>query len=486
MNKNRFFSIGNKISVIVIILFVVIITLFYLYNNFITYPTLQEEKVNRIKEIASFFRDDTLIMLSFEDLEGVTDVLKKIDSIENILKMDIKDRNNRLITTYSKIDIESTKSRFLNEIKLINKPTPHFLYFYNLDKNYYMVIYYSAKSYLETINDYQKFTILISLLILIIISIFSILIRRLLSPFTKLANTIYNLNFDNFKYFKLENSYFNDERGLIINSIQNMLDKIESTLNRVKNEIEKNRQKDKLMFQQARLAQMGEMIGNIAHQWRQPLNEIGLVIQSFELAYFKGKLNEKFIEDRVAEGDELIENMSNTIDDFRNFFSPNKEKHNFKLNKAIKKSIQMIKASLINNNITLIECLDNDIKTFGYENEFEQVILNILSNAKDILLEKNTLEKVILIQSKVELSNDLKYALIEVYDSGNGIKEEIMDRVFEPYFTTKEEGKGTGIGLYMSKNIIENMHGKLSILNREFKINKKVYFGAYFSIKIPI
>jgi C4-dicarboxylate-specific signal transduction histidine kinase len=330
----------------------------------------------------------------------------------------------------------------------------------------------------------------------------SIFVRYLLKPLTTLAIRLREIDFYNFKPIEISHISSNDERALISNSIKVMFDKIDSTLDelnslnrlleskveqktrelnelnldlkrQVELEVKKNRDKDKVMFQQARLAQMGEMIGNIAHQWRQPLNEIALVIQSFELAQLKGDLSEEFIENRVQKANHIIKSMSSTIDDFRNFFDPNRKKRLFSLKESIKKAIFMVKASFENNSIKLLENLESDAEFMGFENEFEQVILNILSNAKDTLIDRATQNREVKISLRVEGS-----IFIDIIDSGGGIDLDIIDRIFEPYFTTKEQGKGSGIGLYMSKQILKNMRGDISVSN--------IDGGAKFLITLPI
>jgi signal transduction histidine kinase len=215
---------------------------------------------------------------------------------------------------------------------------------------------------------------------------------------------------------------------------------------------------------------MGEMIGNIAHQWRQPLNEIALLIQSFEMAFYRDKLDEDFLEKRLEESEELIDKMSQTIDDFREFFNPNKEKTLFSLNTSIYDSLKLLQASFESSSISVNFNFSDEVEFFGFKNEFEQVILNILSNSKDVLenSEKREIEIEIVKGKNISIS---------ISDSGGGIPVENLSRVFEPYFTTKEQGKGTGIGLYMSKSIIEAMGGEIRVWNSEI--------GATFEIELP-
>ena len=220
---------------------------------------------------------------------------------------------------------------------------------------------------------------------------------------------------------------------------------------------EQIRQKDQLLFQQSKLAAMGEMIGAIAHQWRQPLNEIVIKIQKLEYSYNKGKLNEEYIHKYVNDGIKTVEFMSKTIDDFRNFFRVDKVKITFDLKKAIEDIVNIQKAQLKNHNINLTITGDT-FEYYGLKNELQQVVLNIISNSKDALI-LNEIEK-----PEITIAIDKDKIIIE--DNGGGIKEDIINRVFEPYFTTKDQGEGTGMGLYISKMIIEkNLKEKLFLHN---------------------
>ena len=248
----------------------------------------------------------------------------------------------------------------------------------------------------------------------------------------------------------------------------------ENLENRVMNEISKRQRQQQLLIQQSKLAAMGEMIGNIAHQWRQPLNALSLVLQNIDFNYKLGELDDEFMDKSIKKANLLTTNMSKTIDDFRNFFKPNKEKKVFSLQESINKAISLIDATLNNNNIKLDYHRGDEILIYGFMNEFSQVILNIINNAKDALNEKKVENATIKIEIKKEESN----VLIIIEDNAGGISKDIIDKIYDPYFTTKEEGKGTGIGLYMSKVIIEeNMGGKI--------IAENINAGARFTISIP-
>ncbi len=236
--------------------------------------------------------------------------------------------------------------------------------------------------------------------------------------------------------------------------VEAALKQLNSTLElRIREETEKNRQKDHLLIQQSRLAAMGEMVGNIAHQWRQPLNALVLVLANIEDAARCDELTPEYLEELVGNGENLIHKMSTTIDDFRHFFRPQKQPAPFSAATAIKQALSLVEASLANQQIALRLEMVEDIQILGYANEFSQVVLNLVGNAKDAIMAQRKLDGVV----GIRLARDESHAIVVVADNGGGIPAPIMAKIFEPYFSTKE--LGTGIGLYMSKMIIENSMG---------------------------
>jgi signal transduction histidine kinase len=253
---------------------------------------------------------------------------------------------------------------------------------------------------------------------------------------------------------------------------QRQIEELNLTLEqRVLEEVAKNREKDYMLLQQGRLAAMGEMIGNIAHQWRQPLNTLGLLIQDISHAYRYGEMNREYLDRSVEEGMKVINFMSRTIDDFRNFFRPDKEKILFSLREVLDTTLSFVGDSFRNNNIKIELDIQGDVDIEGYPNEYSHVLLNILTNAKDILIERGIDDPNVIIK----LFRENGRSVITITDNAGGAKEDIIDKIFDPYFTTKKQGEGTGMGLYMSKMIIEkNMGGKLTARNAgsgaEFRI----------------
>ncbi|WP_022850492.1 PAS domain-containing sensor histidine kinase [Limisalsivibrio acetivorans] len=233
---------------------------------------------------------------------------------------------------------------------------------------------------------------------------------------------------------------------------------------RVREEVSRNMEQSRLLIQQSKLAAMGEMLGNIAHQWRQPLNALNLAF--FELKYIRdaGELSEEKLGGIIKRVEKLVGQMSSTIDDFRNFFKENKEKQEFLVMDAVQQALSLLQSDFEENHISIDVQAERDLRTVGYPSEYSQVILNILSNSKDAFQSTGIDGAGI----SIRLFYENRMVVAEIEDNAGGIHDDIIDRIFEPYFTTKEEGQGTGIGLYMSKVIIEgSMGGFLRAKNTE-------------------
>lgn len=253
--------------------------------------------------------------------------------------------------------------------------------------------------------------------------------------------------------------------------------------NRVKEEVEKNAQKERILFQQSKMASMGEMISNIAHQWRQPLQAIGITTQKLQvLQWTQGSIRDTDIDEMVTKVSAQLEFLSKTIDDFRNFFRPDKAKGFFHLDRCVKKTLSILDATLTNKGITL-ECDFTKIEIYNLENELTQVLINLIKNAIDILVEKNLEYKHIKISTYLQE----EYACISILDNGGGVPEDIEEKIFEPYFTTKHQSQGTGLGLYMSHEIVhKHLNGILSLENVEYEADTILCKGACFTIKLPL
>jgi C4-dicarboxylate-specific signal transduction histidine kinase len=235
--------------------------------------------------------------------------------------------------------------------------------------------------------------------------------------------------------------------------------------------VDEIRRKDQMLILQGRLAAMGEMINNIAHQWRQPLNALGLVIQQLPNDYESGEFSKGMLNDYVDESMALIMHMSRTIDDFRNFFRSDKEMSTFGVTQVLTRTLALIEKSFQEQQISIALQTEGQPMSTGYPNEYAQVLLNILINARDALVAHSVDDPRI----SLHLFAERGKTVVTITDNAGGIADEIIGRLFDPYFTTKGPDKGTGIGLFMSKAIIEkNMGGRLTVRNTgsgaEFRI----------------
>ncbi len=244
-----------------------------------------------------------------------------------------------------------------------------------------------------------------------------------------------------------------------------------------------NTRQQTLLAQQSKMAAMGEMIGNIAHQWRQPLSIISTTASGLKLQKEMNILSDKYLIEGLDNINNTVQYLSNTIDDFRNFFKTDKDKKCFKIQESFDNAISLVKTSFHNKGIKIIKNKE-DYEISSYKNELIQVIINLLNNAKDELIKKDKNFQKIIFLSVFKEDNSIK---IQVKDNAGGIPEEIIDRVFEPYFTTKHQSQGTGIGLYMSREIIvKNMNGKIEAFNTSFTYNNTLFKGAVFEIDLPL
>jgi len=289
-------------------------------------------------------------------------------------------------------------------------------------------------------EKYQHFIIILTSCILVFMFLFTLLMVNIINDIVK----------------KYMSKVQNKEKKL-----QNLNETLSS---KVAVGIEEGKKKDRAMLQQSKLARMGSMISMIAHQWRQPLSELSGVLMELEMSTISKKVNDKQILDSISRSNHTINFMSNTIDDFRNFYRPDKKKEYFNISDACQNAFNIINATLNNLGIDLILDIKEDKKIKGYPTEYAQVILNIISNAKDILIERNIPEPKIYVSiDKTDYSS-----IVIIRDNAQGIDEKSLDLIFDPYYSTKDSAKGTGLGLYISKLIIEkNMTGELSVENDE-------------------
>ena len=229
------------------------------------------------------------------------------------------------------------------------------------------------------------------------------------------------------------------------------------------NVIEQKKKHERLLEQQSKMAAMGEMMDAVAHQWKQPLNALSMYSDLLKSDYDDGLVDKAYIESFSNDVQFQIEHMVNTLNEFRSFFRPNKDATYFGIKRSIVSVTLLVKDEFLRNNIDIIIDSDKEILIYAIENEFKHIILNLINNAKDAFNERNIQKRTIHIGFK----EDNEHVYLYVHDNAGGIPKDVIDNIFKPNVTTKEDGKGSGIGLYMSTQIAHKMDAKLTVENRE-------------------
>jgi signal transduction histidine kinase len=504
----------TKIFRRIFILFAVSITLLVLFYSYATIQMQKQANLEVLHSRASTLASSIALVCNDAMFKNDMDFIAKYTL--NVIK-----KNSEIVgiivtnSVHNNLEISRDKWRFFKKLskdlkgmqrgdeyylleysKKFHKNVFHYSYLVRLEgKRWgYIHIIYSLESYNQSLeNIYRSTAVLLGVLFLATLFVSYNISRELTLPILKLTKSAEDVAAGNLHTrVTIERD---DEIGELAMNFNSMIDKLEHSheelenlvsirtkeleeLNReldirVKEAIRENSQKEQMLIQQSRLAAMGEMIGNIAHQWRQPLNTLGLIVQNIYYTYEAHELNQEYLEHSMNKSKKLTSLMSKTIDDFRNFFRPDKLQEEFFLSERVRSVSELISASYKNHSITIETELDDALHSVGYPNEFSQVLLNILTNAKDALIEQNVEKPTVWVRSFEENLS----IVLEIEDNAGGISEEIIDKIFEPYFTTKDKSVGTGIGLYMSKMIIENnMGGKISVYNGKY--------GAIFRIEI--
>jgi len=231
---------------------------------------------------------------------------------------------------------------------------------------------------------------------------------------------------------------------------------------KINSEQNKSAEQQQLLVREDRLSEVGSMMGNIAHQWKQPLNNIALLVLNIQNSYRKNQLTTEYLENKVFAIEDTLEYMSQTIEDFSDYLSPRKTKHNFYINDSIEKAMELTIPTLNKSNVDIIFLAEDEYQFMGRKNELTQVLIILINNAQDALLKDiENQDKVIEINLE-EKNNKIQ---LTVKDNGLGIPKHLLDKIFEPYFTTNNDTKGRGLGLYMAKMIVEGLDGTIKIFN---------------------
>ena len=398
-------------------------------------------------------------------------------------KFNVKNRNSFFTTKLYKDNIAINSENSL--IKYFNESTKKYNYvsymtFNNLS---WMIIVKENNNKIDgyIFNVFLVILFIISIIAFIIIMTAKKIVNNIVNPLELLT---LNINkFTNDHSSKIDGNIRSDYNifTILIKNFKYMQKSIIDNEESLKQQIVQNQQKDKILNEQSKMAAMGEMICNIAHQWRQPLSAIstaatGIIIQ---------KEYNMFEEDKLVKTCSIINDnaqyLSRTIDDFKNFIKGDRTKKIFNLNNNIESFLHLVDSSIKNNQIKIILDLQEDIQIDGYENELIQCLINIFNNAKDALKEKNIGERLIFISTYI---NEDK-TIIKIKDNAGGIQPEVLPHVFEAYFTTKHKSQGTGLGLNMTYNLIVNgMSGNIEVKNITYEYEGNNYSGAEFFISL--
>ncbi|WP_321470876.1 HAMP domain-containing sensor histidine kinase [Halarcobacter sp.] len=434
------------------------------------------------------------------DYATIDAILKETKKISTINYLAVVDSRNNCIASIGWEDCKnlpiSEKEPFSDESledERFDTNIPITLSSQNLGKAYLGL---STKFYVQAKEEMITRSIIIAMIELILSAFLLITVSKwIIKNLVKLTHTAdaiahgdYTQRIDlgdSKETFDLQNSF-----NLMAKNIEKNIDNLKLSnkkekklFEKLKSQLEKNNEQAQLIKHQTRMAVIGEMLNNIAHQWRQPLNAITVQLSSLKLKNELNIMEENDISDTADSVMKYAKYLSNTIDDFRNFMKSNPGKENFSVKETFQKAVDIVNASLKNNYINLsIEDIKEDFFIDGIKNELTQVFINILNNSKDVLLENKVKQRVI----EVKFYEDNEDIIITIQDNAGGVDESIIDKIFDPYFTTKHKSQGTGIGLYMSSKIInEHFNGEIIVKNEDIEFEGNSYKGAKFYIVLP-
>ncbi|WP_299925308.1 HAMP domain-containing sensor histidine kinase [Sulfuricurvum sp.] len=459
-------SLIGKFAWVFWLLYIAVIAPIFIFIQINVSSVLNDSEKAKIELVTQTLKPIISTYLTFDQQDMLSDTMRTFFQNPNILDVSLLDADKKVIFEqhYPQSRLQETIT-FSTPIVDSISHTPQATLVISYSNNYVHDL--QMKLFMQLI--------ILSLFALLIFAITFWYFRKQFFVLRQLSIWMGNYTIDKHSEpFKCDNS--NIEIKTITSSANKMLDSIDNYRtqmeqinieleNRVESEISKRREKEQLLIQQSRLAAMGEMIESIAHQWRQPLNIIGLAVADINLKRALGLIENDDFEKNTTLINNNLAFMSNTIDDFRNFFNKNKESVSFDPLQPIQEIFNLLGEQLHYANITYVVQKKCDGEIFGVVNEFKQVILNLVNNAKDAIKSKSDRSGG---QIEVTLRCDRLHLYIDISDTGGGVPSAIVERVFEPYFTTKLHSKGTGIGLYMSKVIVEqHLKGTLGVRNSD-------------------
>jgi len=437
----------------------------YIFGTLYIKDILQDTEHEKVQLMVDILKPTIALNLSFEQEKQISKILQTILDEKNITEVKLTSNNlNQFITKNA-----PHRFKLLHYKDTIRDP---------FDKKQIATIevVYSNENFLLVYNKITKVILFIMLFALLVFLSFYLFIKKELNTLRYIANSFKQYN----ETKQMEPIYIKNtthEINTIASTANEMMHNISEYLqelqtfntqleHQVQEKVQELQLQEKMMIHQSRQAAMGEMLESIAHQWRQPLNIIGLSCANLETEYQLGLMDAKNFTEKMKIISTNINYMSSTIDDFRNFLNPDRNLSYFNPTNTIEDVLQILNAQLSNNTIKITINTLKRIELYGIENEFKQVVFILFNNAKDAIKSAIQDKKISQGDITVTLTSNDTYNTISFCDNGGGIKEEIIDSIFNPYFSTKFVSSGTGIGLYIAKNIIESrMKGQLRVKN---------------------
>jgi signal transduction histidine kinase len=477
----KFKSISAKLNFILFVTVTIVLSIssIYTYNQYSSQIQKDlDNELNRINKRLELVLPSIIWNLQ---INLVNEIIKTEANSEIIDSIEVFDIDKTILTSVVK------NKHILNlyknaDIKYENEKIATLKIYYNKNK------IHEAKEYI--INS---LIIKVVFILLVLQLIFSYFVNKfIINNITKLKNSIIEMtekktfiddiqinSNDELHYLALE---FNKMRNQLKLSWQELHVLNKNLENKVSEEVLKNNEIQKQLFKSEKMASMGEMIGNIAHQWRQPLSVISVLATGIKLRQEMGMITPQFIDESCDNINTNTQYLSKTIDDFKNFLQGDKVKSRFDLKSQINSFLNIIKSSATQNNVHINIDINDSIYVVGFENELTQCIINIYNNAKDALLENDVEYKLF----NITVQEDKEHVKIILQDNAKGIPSHVLPKIFEPYFTTKHQSQGTGLGLHMTyKIIVDGMNGNIEATNNEFTFEDNTFIGACFTILLP-
>ena len=426
--------------------------------------TIEKEKVQLI---VNTLKPTIAYNLAFEVDDGINKLLKIILNEKNILSVHLYSKEIDLTVSKEK----NGSHKLLSYSTIITDPFSN-LVIANIQVNY------SNRNLLILYNKIITTLLFIFFLALVVFLSFYLYIKKELNALKAIANIMNNYSSKQelspivIKKSSCEINTIATAANVMIERISTYVEDLKSFNSKLENQVAQKvkelQTQERVLVHQSRQAAMGEMIESIAHQWRQPLNIIGLSSANLEMEYDLGVMTTENFKEKMEIISLNINYMSNTIDDFRDFLNPDTTLTHFNPTEVIEEVFKILKAQLSNNKITLNIEVEKEISLLGNANEFKQVIFILINNSKDAIKSLQQKEKLENGKITILITKDSNKNILSFCDNGGGIKEDIIHSIFNPYFSTKFASSGTGIGLYIAKNIIESRMGaSLSAKNIE-------------------